>query len=1113
MSLKPAALTFIIPAYNAAMTLAETIASLQAQTQSDWKAIVVDDGSTDNTSEIIAQLAQHDDRLSFRRQENGGVCRARNLGFELADTEWVCFLDADDWVSTEFVRDMMAAAGDDIDFVYCDYRRVAPDGSTAYEFRTENLERDGFLAMARSCHVCIHGVVVRRAIVAAAGGFDTSLTVCEDWDLWVRILRMTNRIKRAPGTLAHYRMGDISLSRDHVQMVTDGLTVIANNHRRDPRLSEVLDEYAEGLPVKNLKMQSTYFVVWNAAADIGAGRDGSRLLKQLPEVDYGGYDPALAETIIEGLAIGARIRVENLVAHWPEFSDNTHKLIQGLAAHSSKAEPERGLIYAVECELLKHHPVGSSAELTLATKLSMDIHRLRPVTKPPQIDVLLLEVTDNGEKIGLIEMGLLGDLSAGDVRRLAAEGLGLSAYLRHSKQWMSPLVAGTAGFLFTKRMCANAIDRLRHNSSQGLGFRKILRRTLYDAIDRCAGRSSKGGHFAMIDQVLNARPATVAAPLTGLPTASVAERTALCNELMQTLSTRRVPILAYHRIADEGPEALRTWRVDPDMFEQQLRMLRENGFYSVTSREILKHREAGLPLPGRPIHFTFDDAYQDFADTAWPLLKAYGFTAEVFVVTDKVGQTSDWDISLQGNAPLMNWDTIEALHKEGVVFGSHLQTHTPASNLSSIALLHETVNSRAALEKHLGVPVVSIAAPYGSIGERYNRMLEAAGYRFGVSCEWGPADISSNPYIMPRVEVDGHWPMTEFARMLSLPAPDVATAAATDPSLNAEDDLVSVIIPAFNAEETIDETLTSVRTQTYANLEILVIDDGSTDQTAQVVLEHAAQDARVRLITQANAGVAAARNNGIARARGELIAPIDSDDLWAPEKIRSQVMALKYGGSHVALVYTWFAVINQDSCVIDLSVTPQDEGYVMLRLCSGNFIGNASSPLMRKSAILEAGGYDTSLKDRKAQGCEDLLLYFRISKEYEFRVIRDYLTGYRRMPQAMSSDVFQMLRSFQIVAEEMRLAYPCFATQTVKGEVWISEWLFWKAVRAGKLFSAASLVLHIAKCDSRFAISNVLPGFVTKTARKLMSSPRYVKTVSPEGRFVVGGASPVEAIK
>lgn len=279
----------------------------------------------------------------------------------------------------------------------------------------------------------------------------------------------------------------------------------------------------------------------------------------------------------------------------------------------------------------------------------------------------------------------------------------------------------------------------------------------------------------------------------------------------------------------------------------------------------------------------------------------------------------------------------------------------------------------------------------------------------------------------------------------------------------ADAPLVTAVVPAHNAERTIDETLWSVRRQTYANLEILVVDDGSRDATAAIVERHAAADPRVRLLRQPNGGVARARNAGIAASLGELVAPVDADDLWAPTKIARQVEALLAGGDQVGLVYTWHAIIDDESRVSKLSKRHLDEGRVVRRLCRGNLIGNGSAALMRKSAIVEAGGYDPSLHDANAQGCEDLLLYFRIAERHEFRLVPEHLTGYRLVRGAMSSDWAQMLASYWRVASEMKQKYPQYAAEIRGGDAEQMASLCWHAANAGKLEAATRLYVELLK--------------------------------------------------
>src|SRR6476661_4282570 len=128
-------ISVIIPAYNAARTLAETLESLLVQTFPNWEAIVVDDGSSDETAAIASQFTQKDSRIRVVSQTNQGVCAARNTGIRLAQFDWLLFLDADDWILPQHLEKMTAAltADSTLDAVHCGWSRVAPDGSFAGE--------------------------------------------------------------------------------------------------------------------------------------------------------------------------------------------------------------------------------------------------------------------------------------------------------------------------------------------------------------------------------------------------------------------------------------------------------------------------------------------------------------------------------------------------------------------------------------------------------------------------------------------------------------------------------------------------------------------------------------------------------------------------------------------------------------------------------------------------------------------------------------------------------------------------------------------------------------------------------------------------------------------
>ncbi len=238
------------------------------------------------------------------------------------------------------------------------------------------------------------------------------------------------------------------------------------------------------------------------------------------------------------------------------------------------------------------------------------------------------------------------------------------------------------------------------------------------------------------------------------------------------------------------------------------------------------------------------------------------------------------------------------------------------------------------------------------------------------------------------------------------------------------DPLVSVIIPAYNAERFIERTLASVLQQTYRHLEVIVIDDGSSDRTADRVRQIAAEDDRVRLLQQSNAGVAVARNLGIQQSAGVFIAPIDADDIWFPNQIQRQVTLMQASPPEVGVVYSWSVDIDEQDELLGRVHAATINGDVFNTLICHNFIGNASATLIRRECLDAIGGYDPSLKARQAQGCEDWDLYLRLSECYQFRAVPELLVGYRKVHNAMSCDYTQMARSHRLMLQAIQQRQP-----------------------------------------------------------------------------------------
>jgi glycosyltransferase involved in cell wall biosynthesis len=248
--------------------------------------------------------------------------------------------------------------------------------------------------------------------------------------------------------------------------------------------------------------------------------------------------------------------------------------------------------------------------------------------------------------------------------------------------------------------------------------------------------------------------------------------------------------------------------------------------------------------------------------------------------------------------------------------------------------------------------------------------------------------------------------------------PGVATQTSSAGGPSTGNDLISVIIPVRNGARFVARTLASVLRQTHRELEVVVVDDGSTDETAEIVGNVAAEDRRVVLLCGPQGGVSAARNRAISHARGEFIAPLDSDDLWHPDKLALQLDAIKRGGPRVGLAYCWSVAVDEDDVIAANSVSRfTHQGSVFNALVERNFLGNGSTPLVRRSFLDAVGGYDTRFYEAQAQGAEDWQFYLSLAAICEFVVVRRCLVGYRRSPTNLSSDFGRMQRSIDMVRE------------------------------------------------------------------------------------------------
>ena len=307
-----------------------------------------------------------------------------------------------------------------------------------------------------------------------------------------------------------------------------------------------------------------------------------------------------------------------------------------------------------------------------------------------------------------------------------------------------------------------------------------------------------------------------------------------------------------------------------------------------------------------------------------------------------------------------------------------------------------------------------------------------------------------------------------------------------------DDGLVSAIIPAFNAAATLAETLGSVRSQTHRHLEIVVVDDGSQDSTAEIAKAHAAEDGRIRLIRQENGGVARARNTGVAASHGDYLAPVDADDLWHPEKIARQLAALRAAGPDVGYAYTFSRHIDAAGRVTR-DYGYRLEGAAFLRAILHNHVGNGSALLIRRAAFDSVGGYDPALRDAGMQGTEDYLLQALIARHWRVVCVPAYLTGYRKQPGAMSNDHVRMVHSRCAACDAIARRFPETPANILNAARASTSARTAIRIRRDSRRQALEMLRNAAAADVRIAVTVVATVAAQKLARivaQAAGSPR-----------------------
>lgn len=242
---------------------------------------------------------------------------------------------------------------------------------------------------------------------------------------------------------------------------------------------------------------------------------------------------------------------------------------------------------------------------------------------------------------------------------------------------------------------------------------------------------------------------------------------------------------------------------------------------------------------------------------------------------------------------------------------------------------------------------------------------------------------------------------------------------------------ISVVIPAYNASSFLPRCLESVFAQTLQPCEVIVVDDGSTDESASL-----ARSLGACVVSRPNGGLAAARNTGVLNATGDWIALLDADDLWSPEKLECQAQCIS---PDTVLVYTGIKVFDDHGIRGELPAVAPSEATEMLRYCNPI---TPSTVLIRRDAVLLGGGFREDIR-----ACEDWEMWVRLKRLGKFEAVTRPLTHYYLHPASLSANPNRMLGAFEQILE----------TSLISDLHGLKRWVWRRRIRAMQL-SSASLI-------------------------------------------------------
>jgi glycosyltransferase involved in cell wall biosynthesis len=222
---------------------------------------------------------------------------------------------------------------------------------------------------------------------------------------------------------------------------------------------------------------------------------------------------------------------------------------------------------------------------------------------------------------------------------------------------------------------------------------------------------------------------------------------------------------------------------------------------------------------------------------------------------------------------------------------------------------------------------------------------------------------------------------------------------------------VSVVVPAYNAARTIRETLKALSVQTVRDWECIVVDDGSTDLTAQTVSDCLLEDTRIRLVMQANGGVSRARNTGLARARGRIIAFLDADDIWYPNYLE-QMTAKLDSDPAIGIAFSRVRIVDLHGKPTGAETRSKLTGITVPDLINSNPTTTCSNLVVRREVFYDAGDFPVGMNH-----AEDQLWLLQVHLAgWKIEGVNRILLDYRTSPNGLSANLEAMLQGWDVLA-------------------------------------------------------------------------------------------------